>query len=206
MMPHSIRGKVNPTNEGARYCVACHLTTGGLATYSTEYNAMRAALADPNLAGMDPAMFQTLKQHIGQNPGNQMNSPLWVHMVAGLGSGLFLFNQNGGPVNSLDENEDRVGAGGVAPASAFNMANVAYNLDRIVEPDGTSNGSSNHPMLEPGFGVLLRSGAQDTNMTGPLGGTLVERLSNPSTGIILDSWLDADGALGGNAGNFVSGP
>ena len=33
MMPHSIRGRVNPQNEGPRYCVACHLTEDGMRTY-----------------------------------------------------------------------------------------------------------------------------------------------------------------------------
>ena len=63
--------------------------------------------------------FDDLKLHFGQNPGNQLNSPLWVHMAAGLGSGLFLFDENGCAVNPLDENEDRFGCEGVAPATNF---------------------------------------------------------------------------------------
>ena len=39
MMAHSIRGKVDSANEGPRYCVACHLTDAGLATYGAEYTA-----------------------------------------------------------------------------------------------------------------------------------------------------------------------
>ena len=145
-----------------------------------------------------------LRTHIGSNPGNQMNSPLWVHMVSGLGSGLFLFNQDGGPENRLDNNANRVGANGVAPATDFNAGEVAFNLDRIVEPDGVSNGSSNHPMLNPGQGPNLRDGAANTNLSGPLGLTLIQRLTDAINGIVLDSWLDADGQNQGNASNFVN--
>jgi hypothetical protein len=38
-------------------------------------------------------------------------------MVAGLGTGLFLFDVNGAPVNPLDNFAGRKGAGGIAPAS-----------------------------------------------------------------------------------------
>lgn len=206
MMPHSIRGKVTPTNEGPRYCVSCHLTDEGMANYGAEYTALRTALADPSLTGLDNNMFQTLKAHIGQNPGNQLNSPLWVHMVSGLGSGLFLMDENGAPVNPLDTNDDRAGSGGVAPAITFDLANVAYNLDRMVEPDGSSNSSSNHPMQQAGIGTVLRLGADNPNMSGPLGSDLIRKLTDPATGIVLDSWIDADGNLGGSAGTFVTGP
>ena len=204
MMPHSIRGKVTMDNEGARQCVACHLTTDGLASYSADYTALRNALSDPNLNGMDANLFNTLKDHIGSNPGNQMNSPLWVHMVAGLGTGLFLFDENGGPVNPLDDNANRVGAEGVAPANNFDLNNVVFNLDRLVEPNGQSNGSNNHPMMVQGVGTVLRAGATHPDMSGPLGSTLVDRLTNPTTGIVLNSWIDADGALQGDASNFVT--
>ncbi|MEZ6021281.1 MAG: hypothetical protein R3F17_14675 [Planctomycetota bacterium] len=187
MMPHSIRGKVAPEKEGPRYCVACHLTTDGLAAYGTEYNALRTALASPTLSGLDGSMFQVLKTHFGQNTGNQMNSPLWVHMVAGLGTGLFLFDENGAAVNPLDTNPDRIGSGGVAPATTFDLAHVAFNLDRIVEVDGTSNGSNNHPMQAVGVGTVLRDGAGNPDMSGPLGATLIQRLTDPATGIVLDS-------------------
>jgi uncharacterized protein YidB (DUF937 family) len=36
-------------------------------------------------------------------------------------------------------------------------------------------------------------------MSGPLGQTLIDRLTNDTTGIILDSWLDADANQGGDA-------
>jgi hypothetical protein len=53
-----------------------------------------------------------------------------VNMALGLGTDLWLFDADGEPVNVTD-----------------NAA--VYNLDRIVEADGTTNSSSNHPLLEP---------------------------------------------------------
>jgi hypothetical protein len=152
-----------------------------------------------------------LQQHIGANPGNQLNSPFFVHMVSGLGSGLFLMDQYGCPVNPIDDNEDRIGCNfndfdnfnGFAPSAIYDPANVVYNLDRIVEKNGVSNGSNSHPMLDPGAGPLLRDGADDPDMAGPLGASLIELLADPLNGIILDSWIDADGNLGGQAGTFV---
>ena len=126
-----------------------------------------------------------------------MNSPLWVHMVAGLGSGLFLFDENGCAVNDLDTNDRRFGCEDVAPKDAFTTETVnersVFNLDRIVNLNGESQASNNHPMLDPGQGPLLREGAFNVNLAGPLGRDRVRRLTDPDTGIILDSWLDADG-------------
>ena len=62
-----------------------------------------------------------------------MNSPLWVHMVAGLGSGLFLFDEDGCPENPLDNDSNRAGCDGNAPATHFDPADAAFDLDRIVE-------------------------------------------------------------------------
>ncbi|MCA8963110.1 MAG: hypothetical protein KDC38_21450, partial [Planctomycetes bacterium] len=200
MMPHSIRGRVTTKFEGPRYCTSCHLTTEGLANYSTEYNAFRTAMQTDNFAALD---FDLLKEHIGQNPNNQMNSPIWVHMVAGLGSGLFLFDENGCPVNPLDDDEDRKGCNDVAPADAFNVANVVLNLDRIVTESGAQTGSSNHLLLSATASPLRDGAGALDEFGGPLGATLIERLSNPTTGIILDSWIDADAILRGNAGTHV---
>ena len=191
MMQHSIRGKVEADKEGPRYCTACHLTDDALTNWGTEYDTFRAALAPGgNLADLD---FALLQQHIGQNPGNQLNSPFWVHMVAGLGSGMYLFDEDGFPVNPLDDNEDRAGGNGVdSPADVFDLANVVYDSDRVVEPDGSTNASSNHPLLS-GTPSPLRDGADDPRMTGPLGATLLQKLTDPALGLVLDSWLDADG-------------
>jgi len=196
MMPHSIRGRVQSDKEGPRYCVGCHLTTDGLANFGADYDAFRTAMAANDFGALD---FPLLKSHIGENPGNQLNSPMWVHMVAGLGSGLFLFDEFGCPVNPLDNNPDRFDCNNTAPAANFDPARVSLNLDRVVEDTGVSNASSNHPMLDPGQGTPKRDGALNQNMAGPLGGTLVDRLTNPVTGIILDSWIDADGQLQGDA-------
>jgi hypothetical protein len=203
-MAHSIRGRVDATREGPRYCVACHLTDSSLANYGAQYDAFRTAMANQDFGALD---FDLLRTHFGQNTGNQMDSPFFAHMAAGLGTGLFLFDDVGAPVNPLDTNPNRVGAGGVAPASVFDPARVVLNLDRIVEASGVANGSNNHTWLLGGQGgSLMRDGALDPNLAGPLGATLIRQLSDPTTGIVLDSWIDADRQLRGNAGTFVPGP
>ena len=199
MMPHSIRGRVSSSNEGPRYCVACHLTDDGLANFGTEYDTMRGAIDTGNYAALD---FELLADHIGANPGNQLNSPLWVHQVAGLGSGLFLFDADGGPVNPLDENDDRAGSDGVAPADDFDLGAVRYDLDRIVDSSGVATGSNNHPMLS-GAQSEQRDGSGDEDFAGPLGLDLIQRLTDPVSGIVLDAWVDADGVAQGQAGTLL---
>ena len=203
LMPHSIRGKVKQKNEGPRYCVSCHLTTNSLGTWGTEYAAMRANIAARNYGALN---YNLLRTHIGSNPGNQLDSPFWVHMVAGLGSGLFLFDQEGCPENPLDTNPNRVGCDGVAPATSFDPLTAAFDLDRMVEASGVSNGSNNHPFLTIAAGSLLRDGSTDPMLSGPLGATLIRRLTDPATGIVLDSWLDANATPRGNAGGFLPPP
>ena len=201
MMPHSIRGKVDSSNEGPRYCVACHLTDDAITNFGTQYDAFRTAMATNDFASLD---YTLLANHIGANPGNQLNSPFWVHMVSGLGSGLFLFNEDGGPVNPIDNNANRFGAGGVAPSANFNPADVRYNLDRIVNPDGSSAGGNNHVFLDPsGPGPALRDGATNPLLAGPLGATILEMLTDPTSGVVLDSWINADGTLEGDAPTHV---
>ncbi len=204
MMPHSIRGRVTDDNEGPRYCVSCHLTENAITQYGTEYDTFRTAIQANDFGALD---FALLQEHIGRNPGNQMDSPFWVHMVAGLGTGLYLFDANGCAVNPLDNDVNRYGCDDVAPASkVFDPASVRFNLDRIVNENGVSNGSNNHAFLEPGAGPNLRDGATDPDVCGPLGQTLIRRLTDPSTGIVLDSWIDADGGLRGNAATFFGAP
>jgi hypothetical protein len=202
-MAHSIRGEVDAENEGPRYCVACHLTTDALANHGAAYDAFRTAISTGNFGALD---YPLLRQHIGQNPGNQLNSPFFVHQVAGLGSGLFLFDSNGAAVNPLDQNANRYGTDGVAPSTNFDPGRVSLNLDRVVEPNGVSNGSSNHALMQPVVGPNLRDGALDPNMAGPLGATLLRKLTDPVNGVVLDSWIDANGALGGDASTHVPGP
>lgn len=203
IMAHSIRGRVEPTKEGARYCVACHLTTTAIANFGPQYNTFRNALENHNFGALD---FQLLKTQFGKNTGNQLNSPFFAHMAAGLGTGLFLFDEFGAPVNPLDTHTDRKGTDNVPPASVFDPARVYYDLDRIVQPTGVANGSNNHIWIDPNVGPALRDGATDPDMAGPLGGSLVRMLSDPVTGLVLDSWLDADGLPRGNAASFLGGP
>ena len=207
LMAHSVRGKVTANNEGPRYCVACHLSTESLANYGAVYDTFRTAMASDDYNALD---FNLLKQHFGRNTGNQMDSPLWAHMAAGLGTGLFLFDEFGAPVNPLDTNPNRVGAGGIAPATNFNVARVRLNLDRIVNDAGVSKGSNNHAWLDSAFSALLganlRDGATNPELAGPLGATIIRKLSDPVNGIVLDSWLDADGACQGDAQTYVGVP
>ncbi len=201
MMAHSIRGKVDANNEGPRYCAACHLTDSGLAAFGqATYETFRTNMTNGNFGALD---FNQLADHFGKNTGNHMNSPLFVHGVAGLGSGLFLFDENGCPINPLDDDDDRKGCDNGAPADNFNLANVRFNMDRIVEPTGSSNSSNNHPMETPGPTPAQRDGGQNPNMAGPLGATLIQRLTDPTTGIVLNSWIDSDGNKRGNASTFV---
>ena len=204
MMAHSIRGRVEPTNEGPRYCVACHLTTDGLNTFGqTNYSNFKNDMANNVYTNLN---FNQLRDQIGMNPGNELNSPLFVHAVAGLGSGLFLFDADGCPVNPLDDNNNRAGCAlpvPLSPQARFNINNVAFNLDRIVTPLGVPLGSSNHPMLNPNPFPNLRDNSPNPGMAGPLGASLVRRLTDPSVGIVLDSWIDASRINRGNAPTYV---
>jgi hypothetical protein len=192
---------VDSSNEGPRYCVACHLTTQSVATWGTEYNAFRTAMQTGDFGSFD---FSILTDHIGKNPGNQIDSPFFVHQVAGLGSGLFLFDDQGAPVNPLDNNANRAGAGGVAPSANFDPARVALNLDRVVSENGRSNASSNHALFDPTPTPNLRDGAIDPAMAGPMGSTLLRMLADPANGRVLDSWIDADGVVRGDATNVIN--
>jgi len=192
---------VNANDEGPRYCATCHLTNTGLAAFGAQYATFRTAMQTHDYGALD---FNLLAQHFGRNPGNRLDSPFYPHMVAGLGTGLFLFDANGAPVNRLDGFAGRKGAGGIAPATIFDPLRVTLNLDRIVEPTGVANGSNNHTWLDqPSAGPALRDGALDPELAGPLGATLVRRLTDPATGIVLDSWLDADGLARGDASLYL---
>lgn len=200
MLAHSIRGKVESTKEGPRYCVACHLTEDAIANHGPAYQAFRTAMQTGDFASLD---FSVLRDHIGRNPGNQIDSPFFVHQVAGLGSGLFLFDDQGGPVNPLDNEPNRAGAGGQAPSATYDPARVALNLDRVVGENGRSNASSNHALFDPSPSPNLRDGANDPTMAGPLGASILRMLTDPVNGRVLDSWIDADGVVRGDATNVI---
>ncbi len=219
--PHTVRGRVDGQNEGVRGCQACHLTTAGLADDynndgftnlqdyqefitryldNNDFAAMNDAI-DPNNANTQ-TLFEVLQDVIGENTGNQLNHPIFVAMNAGLGTGLFLFDANGCPVNPLDNNADRFFCEGDAPAANFDADNVVYDLDRLVERvSGATNVSMTQP-IQGGDWLNLRGGLTP-NLAGPLSGTLVDRLTDPNTGIVLDSWLDNEGNAQGDAANFI---
>ena len=209
IMAHSIRGRAEQFKEGPRYCAACHLTTDGLTNYGggnyntgvANYQQFINDMAAGNYASLP---FNQLKTQIGRNTGNELNSPLFVHMVAGLGSGLFLFDADGCAVNPLDENANRVGCN-EAPSTVFNqrVGNVVFNLDRVVEMNGQSNASSNHPMLDSVNANPLRNGALNQFLAGPLGMDTVRMLAHPTLGVVLDSWIHTDREIQGQAGNFI---
>ncbi|MFN3200767.1 MAG: hypothetical protein ACE366_20380 [Bradymonadia bacterium] len=197
---HSVRGKVTDTEEGPRYCVSCHLTQNAIDTFGDEYAEFRDTYYANDFANLD---FDLLAEHIGQNPGNQLDSPFWVHMVAGLGTGLFLFDETGCPVNPLDPNANRQYCPDGAPADNFDANDVVYDTDRLVEINGASNVSSAHPIMVDNPPVQ-RFGASNPEMSGPLPGQMIQKLADPNTGLVLDSWIDADGNAQGAADNYIN--
>lgn len=185
---HSIRAEPTADREGSRQCVACHLDQDQLATYGTEYAAFVSAVTERRYADLDWAL---LRQHLGQNPGNQLGSPLYVWMNAGLGTGMFLTDAAGCPVNPLDA-VVRPGCA-ASPADGFGAAVARYDLDRAVSLGGEENTSQPRPARDPAASAVLRSGARWPELAGPLGAGLPERLASPDTPLVLDTWVDADG-------------
>jgi hypothetical protein len=204
---HSIRGRNTATDEGAKNCVTCHLNTDQINNFGADYAAYYAEVTvNQNYAFLvDNNLFPVLQQFIGQNTNNALNHPYYVHMAAGLGTGLYLVDANGCPVNPLDNNANRFFCNGVAPAAQFDINNAVYNLDRVVEIGGTANASFDKPILDNVIqaATVLRAGAQDASLSGSLGGELLYKLADPATTLILDSWIDANGAAGGDAANFI---
>jgi hypothetical protein len=203
---HSIRGGVEAAggNEPMRYCVTCHLTQNSINQFGAEYAEFRQLYyANDFDAMLNNGHFDRLREHIGQNTNNQLDSPFFVHMVAGLGTGLFLFDANGCPVNPFDNDANRQNCGGVSPADRFAdtaFTTVKYDLDRQVEINGQSNVSTAHPMLNRGR--VVRNAA-NSQMSGPLPINMLEKLADPVNGVVLDSWLDANSNAQGNAANFL---
>jgi hypothetical protein len=177
--------------------VSCHLNQAQVANFGAAYDAFRTNYANNNFNQLN---FNLLQQHIGQNPGNQLNSPFWVHMAAGLGSGLFLFDANGCPVNPLDNNPNRKICNDGAPAANFNLNNVKFDLDRMVTANGVPNTSSTRPIIQAG---KPRIGASNPELSGPLDAQTIQKLTDPNGGRVLDSWIDANGDAQGAAANFI---
>jgi hypothetical protein len=205
MSPHSIRGRIDPTDnaEGLRYCVTCHLTENSLDNFGDEYALFRDLYYNNDFAGLvDNGFFDLLQEHIGRNTSNQLDSPFFVHMAAGLGTSLFMFDANGCPVNPLDNNPNRQYCDNNAPADIFDVNNVVYDLDRIVEfATGQTNATNAHPRLDLNQGP--RRDGDDYKLAGPLNRTLLEKLTDPVNGLVLDSWLDADGNEQGDAADYI---
>jgi len=208
--PHSIRGKQTGANEGSKQCVACHLNTAQIANFDAngEYTQYFADIENSNFQNLN---FNLLQQQIGQNTNNQLNSPYYVHMTAGLGTGLLLADSTGCPINPLDNNANRQYCPNGAPATNFNAnitnnAGVLYDWDKVVQATGNGNVSLTKPLLEAGSllgpGASLR-GSNGPGLSGPLNAQLLTKLADPNAGLVLDSWIDANGAAQGNAANFV---
>jgi len=204
---HSTRGRVDADNEGPRYCVACHLNTDSMNNFGADYEVFFDAYVNRDYVTIENEIgLANLAEFIGENTGNQNNNPYFVHMAAGLGTALFLFDANGCPINPVDDNADRFFCEGTAPAENFanvDLANdVAYDLDSIVNTNGIKLASTTHPMLEATF-TQLRDGALHPNLAGPLGASMITKLADPNFGVILDSWIDADGAAQGDAADYL---
>jgi hypothetical protein len=93
-------------------------------------------------------------------------------MVAGLGTGLFLFDQNGAPVNPLDNFAGRKGAGNIAPATIFDRrasrsTSTASSSPRASPTARTTTPGSTRLGADP-----ARRRARP-NLAGPLGATLI---------------------------------
>ncbi|MEN0063717.1 MAG: hypothetical protein AAGA48_16310 [Myxococcota bacterium] len=197
MMQHSIRGKVDNNNEGVAYCVKCHITVDGYANYQADYDAFYADYHNNNFADLDYALLQ---ETIGQNTGNQLNAPMYVHMAWGLGTGLMQFDEFGCPNNPLDNANfdqrfycDNLNDGTVA--DNFDANATVYNLDSMVELNGRSNASYSRLQREGvDFNGLWRNGASWPNLAGSMGTPDIERFPNPdpNVGVHLDTYYDAD--------------
>jgi hypothetical protein len=197
--PHTTRGAETATAEGVLGCPACHLTAAmldedGVANpLALDYARYRALYLDGNQfvamatpGDVQPSLYDVLVDAIGRNPGNAAEHPIAVAMHAGLGTGLFLVDANGCPVNPLDARPDRPGCEGTA-VDRFTDGTMVYDLDRVVERTGVENTGPTRPMA---FGVaaIRRDGADDPLRAGPLGATLIERLTDPEVGLVLDRW------------------
>lgn len=194
---HTTRGAATDDAEGVKPCQVCHNTVDGLSadpdgdgvTQLQEHATVRQALDSGDFASLP---FDRLAS-IASDTQNDGMHPLRVAMNAGLGSGLFLFDAQGCPVNPLDD-EVRPGCT-ISPAASF-PAPVAYDLDRFVEWSGVSNASSSIFSLQT---AVERDGALFPEQTGPLGATTLQRLADPTHGIVLDGWIDAQGVPQGTA-------
>lgn len=208
MAGHSIRGKVDNSNEGPHACNSCHFNQDMVnnAAQWAEFIAFADIIVNRDYAAYaNNNYFAVLQEQIGQNENNVLNSPYYVWMASGIGTGLYQFDAFGCPNNPLDANANRQYCQNGAPANNFDPANTVYDLDATVTALGVANASNTHPSLT-GTDLPLRFGTNYPAMSGPFGPQLLNKLvapANPNNAIILDSWIDADGNLQGNAANYV---
>ena len=50
----------------------------------------------------------------------------------------------------------------------------------------------------------LRAGSLNAYTSGPLGALLIQKLTDPVVGVVLDSYFDADGTPQGNAAVYIA--
>jgi hypothetical protein len=203
---HSIRGRQTQQYEGTRQCVTCHLNADQLNNFA-DYPVFFDILENRDYAAYaNNNYFALLQAEIGQNTSNQRNNPYFPHMVAGLGTGLLQMDATGCPNNPLDNNANRQFCPNGAPANNFDPNNTVYDLDKTVELNGVSNTSHTQPMLDPIAGIPMRTGSIDPGLAGPIGTLLLYKLAHfdPNQGgLILDSYVDANGNAGGDAAYFI---
>jgi hypothetical protein len=200
---HSIRGAQKADNEGGKECVGCHITANAITNFGADYAVYFDDIENRNYANLDFALLQT---HLGLNTNNHLDSPYYVHMTVGLGTGLMATDPVGCPVNPLDANANRFFCNGVAPADVFADAvnTIKFDMDKAVEFAGGTNASLTKPFIEnAGQGVGLRS-LGNGGFSGPMAPTILEKLAHPATGLFLDSWVDANGNAQGGAANFIN--
>jgi hypothetical protein len=175
--------------------------------FGADYQQFFQILEDRDYAAYaNNGYFNLLQAEIGQNTSNQRNNPYFVHMVAGLGTGMLQVDATGCPNNPLDNNANRQFCPNGAPAANFNPNNTVYDLDKTVEISGVSNTSHTQPMLDPISGIPMRAGSIDPGLAGPIGTLMLYKLAHfdPNQGgLILDSYVDADGNAQGGAANFI---
>jgi hypothetical protein len=107
IMPHSIRGEVSAADEGPALLqrVPPDRERPGQLGHGVRHVPDGHRQRQLRGAGLEPA----LPAHRA-NTNNDLDSPFFVHMASGLGTGLFLFDVKGCPVNPVDDNDARIGA------------------------------------------------------------------------------------------------
>jgi hypothetical protein len=134
--------------------------------------------------------FPLLRDHFGRNTGNQLNSPLFAHMVAGLGTGLFLFDDHGCAGQSARHVRQPRRRRRRRALDELRRRRVRLNLDRIVEPTAWRTARAT-TWRSPGRARRRCATARSIRRSRvPLGATLIQTPRRSANGIVLDSWLD----------------